>query len=413
MVVVEDLGLATREVSHGRGEAALELVVVVAVEQVVLAIVLVVQHQLDACQPTRQLAFGGNSLDPAAVGMAAPGEPGPGEVAIVPPAALVDQRLQPSTIGARAAAEDPPCRPPQRLALRHPCRLETLGLGARRSRERIVGLWLVQCGHRAAGIVQQLDLRRKGVAEEARDAQRDVDPRPPQDRERHHFDAGDAAAVAVPDGPAAHQGQGLRDIVAAGAHVGGAPGRQRHLARPGPVSLQILLDHQPGRAPAQLPGCRRGHGTAIDRVEIAPGRQNLGPTSGRCPAGPGWHTPSVQPGKQARQLKLPARHHRRPQPGLDLRQHRPRCRPGRPPPALRPRPAAGPGTPAARPCRPRCARCRLRRARRDAARATDLPGWHPADPSPTPDRRPVHAAGTRPAHRHGRAGSAPAPAAGR
>ena len=57
MVVVEDLGLAARQMPHGGGQAALELVVVVAVEQVVLAIVLVVQHQLDARQPPRQLAL--------------------------------------------------------------------------------------------------------------------------------------------------------------------------------------------------------------------------------------------------------------------------------------------------------------------------------------------------------------------
>src|SRR5262245_65893979 len=43
MVVVEDLRLATRKVPDGGGKAALELVIVVAVEQVVLAIVLVVQ----------------------------------------------------------------------------------------------------------------------------------------------------------------------------------------------------------------------------------------------------------------------------------------------------------------------------------------------------------------------------------
>ena len=48
MVVVEDLRLAAGQMAHGGGEAALELVVVVAVEQVVLAIVLVVQDQLDA-----------------------------------------------------------------------------------------------------------------------------------------------------------------------------------------------------------------------------------------------------------------------------------------------------------------------------------------------------------------------------
>ena len=58
MVVVEDLRLAAGQVAHGGGEAALELVVVVAVEQVVLAIVLVVQDQLDAGQALRELRLG-------------------------------------------------------------------------------------------------------------------------------------------------------------------------------------------------------------------------------------------------------------------------------------------------------------------------------------------------------------------
>ena len=58
MVVVKDLGLAAGQMADGGGKAALELIVVVAVEQVVLAIVLVVQDQLDAGEALRELGLG-------------------------------------------------------------------------------------------------------------------------------------------------------------------------------------------------------------------------------------------------------------------------------------------------------------------------------------------------------------------
>ncbi len=105
-------------------------------------------------------------------------------------------------------------------------------------------------------LVEQLDLGREGVAEEARDAQGDVDPRPVEQAERQDLEAGDPVRGAVPERPRADQGQRLGDVVAAGAHVGGAPGRQRQRARPVAVLLDVALDQQRGRFPAQMPGRR-------------------------------------------------------------------------------------------------------------------------------------------------------------
>ena len=73
-----------------------ELVVVVAVEDVVLAVVLVLQDQLDRGQALLEQAVLGHALGRAAVGIAAPGDIGAREIGIALPAALVDQRLQPA-----------------------------------------------------------------------------------------------------------------------------------------------------------------------------------------------------------------------------------------------------------------------------------------------------------------------------
>ena len=56
MVVVLGGGLAAGQDLGGRHEAALELIVVVAVEQVVLAVVLVVDHGLDVARAARRSA---------------------------------------------------------------------------------------------------------------------------------------------------------------------------------------------------------------------------------------------------------------------------------------------------------------------------------------------------------------------
>ena len=87
------------------------------------------------------------------------------------------------------------------------------------------------------------------------------------------------------------------------------------------MALEIVLDHQFGRAPAQLPGGRRRHRAAVDRVEVPPGRQHLGPAAGRRTTGSGRHAPAVQPGEQARQLVGPAGLNRRAQPPVDRLEH--------------------------------------------------------------------------------------------
>ena len=67
---------------------------------------------------------------------------------------------------------------------------------------------------------------RERVAEEAADAQRDVDPRPTQTLERNHRQIVDTARLRIPDRLDAEQRQHLGDVVALRAHLRGAPGAE-------------------------------------------------------------------------------------------------------------------------------------------------------------------------------------------
>ena len=83
----------------------------------------------------------------------------------------------------------------------------------------------------------------------------------------------------LPARPHAHQRQRLRHVVAAGAHVGGAPGRERDAARIVAVLLRVALEQERRRFPAELPRRRRRHRAGVERIEIAPRRQHLGPAA--------------------------------------------------------------------------------------------------------------------------------------
>src|SRR6185312_12698640 len=101
------------------GEPAFELVVIVAVEQIVLVIVLIVDHRLDAPDAAgeilmRRASFGDAAVAVADIGVGAPGEIGAREIVGVAPAALVDERLQASAVGAGLRAEHTGRRAPAR-----------------------------------------------------------------------------------------------------------------------------------------------------------------------------------------------------------------------------------------------------------------------------------------------------------
>ena len=63
------------------------------------------------------------------------------------------------------------------------------------------GIELLRLGERgdgAGGAVDQIDLRREGVAEEPGDAQRDVDARPVENRKRQDLETRHATGALIP-----------------------------------------------------------------------------------------------------------------------------------------------------------------------------------------------------------------------
>jgi len=112
MVVMPDRWRAAREASDDEGEPTLELIVVVAVEQVVLAVILVVQHRIGLCQSRFEHFTLGAALATCSIRVAAPAEIGLGEIGFDVPDPLVDQGLQSGPVGAGLRAEDPIAGPP-------------------------------------------------------------------------------------------------------------------------------------------------------------------------------------------------------------------------------------------------------------------------------------------------------------
>ena len=273
------------------------------------------------------------------------------------PAALVDQGLQPRAISARLRAEDAIARAARGVRARHARGFEAGAVAPERCRERVHVLVLVERGDGACGAVDEVDQVREGVAEEARDAQGDIDARAAEDATRHDLEPGDAAGLALPVRARAHQRQRLRDVVAAGAHVGGAPGRQRDAradnrrapargARPAAWPISSRAATPPASAPR---GCRA--------------RRNCGPvgsTSGRprvgAPDGPGGTKRPSRPRSRPAISASPLARTDGPKRVLDPSRAPRACASTRHRSFASPRTNAAPAARAAPPCRRRCAR---------------------------------------------------------
>ena len=251
-----------------------------------LAIVLVVHDGVGRGQPRAQPVAGRLSLGAAAIGEAGPGEEGLAEIGAAVPDLLVDHRLHAGAIGARLGAED--------AGEILPCPM--------RRRDRVgVGRFLAR-GDGADGGIDQVDLFREGVAEHAGNPQRDIDARTFQLGEREHAKAGDAAGAGFPDRLGADQRQHLRDVVAAGAHVGRAPGGNRHRTRPLALVLHVAQHERLGRQLADPPCGGGRHGAGVDRIEVPAGRQHVRPAARWRAGGAGRHETAIERGKHGRDL---------------------------------------------------------------------------------------------------------------
>ena len=231
----------------------------------------------------KRLALG-VAIDAAAIGVAAPVEIGAREIVALRPQPA--RRSAPAGRRRRRRASSRRCG--GRRAARHlriePCAPSaSRALGAHARGERVVAPRARRARRPRA---RRCRTGRSGAGKASRkkpEMRKVTSTRGrPKHGQRQDLEAGDAAGAPVPRRPHADQRQRLGDVVAAGAHVGGAPGRQADGAadsRRGPGSggrAAASADCQPS-----IPGGRRRHGAGVDRVEIAPGRQHVEPAAGR------------------------------------------------------------------------------------------------------------------------------------
>src|SRR5690606_7549906 len=123
VVAEQDRRLNATQMAHCRCHAALELVVVVGIKQVVLAVVLVLHHRLQLAETLGEALALRLAVYLLAVGIAAPVEVGAGQVSIALPVARVDQALQAGAVGAGLGAEDTEAGLPPRGLDRKPLSL--------------------------------------------------------------------------------------------------------------------------------------------------------------------------------------------------------------------------------------------------------------------------------------------------
>ena len=335
MIVVIDLRLAVRLVRDGSGQSAFELVIVVAVQQIVLAIVLVVHDSLDSLQSAGEGAMGSRAVSARCISITAPGDISARQVSRGLPSALVDQGLQPSAVSAGFGAKHAPAGLLHSVVLRDTLRGECSHFLADSCLQRIVVVTLVRLRcDRPYRRTEQIDKPGKRVAKKTGDPKCHINTRSAHYGDRHHLDPTYSPRRLVPRWSNAHQCERLRDIVTAGPHVAGAPSGECHAARPVTVVLGITFHQQRGRLPAQFPRRLGRHHARVDRKEVAPCRQNVRPPPRRRPCRPRGNEAPVETGQQPRQLSRATFGDSGPQATVDFGEHSRDSRPVWPRPAI-------------------------------------------------------------------------------
>ena len=180
---------------------------------------LVVDHRLHPVKARLEHRVLGGALRLAAVCVAAPHDPGAGEVRLLAPPPFVDEGLEARPVGAGPRAEDPVAGPALGVRPRRSAGREARDVGRVGGGERIAALGLVEAGDGPGRRVEERDLGRERVAEEPRYPERHVDPRAVEKAEREDLEPGDPPGARLPRRPHPHQGEPLGDVVAPGAHV--------------------------------------------------------------------------------------------------------------------------------------------------------------------------------------------------
>ena len=142
------------------------------------------------------------------------------------------------------------------------------------------------------GAIHERDEVRERVAEEAADAERDIDTRPAQTLERHDGQILNAARLRIPDGFHAEQRQHLGDVVTLGSHLRGAPGADADHLRVAALFLEMSGEHFVCELLADPPRGLGRNRPRIDGIEVSARRQDVRhPARGRA-RGPRRHVAS-------------------------------------------------------------------------------------------------------------------------
>jgi hypothetical protein len=129
-----------------------------------------VQHGVGLGEPGLELRPFGAPLGAGAIGIAAPAEINFGQIGLVVPDPLVDQGLEPGSVGAGLRPEDTVAGPPSGLFRTDAAVFERLPVSGDTDGQRVYGSRLVERRDCAGGGIHKVDQPRKGIAEKPRHA---------------------------------------------------------------------------------------------------------------------------------------------------------------------------------------------------------------------------------------------------
>ena len=208
-----------------------------------------------------------NRLATATVGKALAARVGLSELVFFGPAAALDEVVDVRAVGTFGIAIHPKRCDFERAAM-------LLLIGQRMLANEVLLERLVCRGGHERGFGEQPDLQRHEIAEDPRDRDHDIDPRPAQCRQGHERCARDAS-IAVEARHRAHQRKGLSQRPALGLQVVTAPQDQCNRLRKALAGLQVAIDQSLSltRTVAHRKCARDTEG--IETMQVAAGRQHI------------------------------------------------------------------------------------------------------------------------------------------
>ena len=295
-VAKELAGIAAGQSAHRGNHPAVILHIVIAVEQVVFPIVLVLGGNDNLAEPLAELGPGLDAEILPGVSVAAPGGINLSQILDRFPIAFVDGGQDAGPVGAGLAAKDAvegggPVSGFRRFPGFPQIRLQVF--------DDIVPLrGFVKGGYLGHGLVEQVNQVGKSVPEKAADADGYINARPAQFVQGDDLNAGDPAAFGLPHRADAEQIHNLGNIVAVGTHRGSSPNHDAHHFGISALLLQILIEESVAQILAYGPRRRRGQGFGVDGVEVAAGGQHISHPPGGGAAGAGRDKAAIQPPQQ-------------------------------------------------------------------------------------------------------------------